>query len=78
VLAGVDLFLLCHNAKLQLEAIESLIRAVESGAVEEARIADANRRLDRFAQRFVRAPEDRFAVLSSPEHLALAHGLGVS
>ena len=23
-------------------------------------------------------PEDRFAALSSPEHLSLAHGLGVS
>jgi len=77
-LAGVDLFLLCHNPKLQLEAIESLIRAVESGAVEKGRIEDANRRLDRLAQRFVHAPEDRFAALSSPEHLSLAHGLGVS
>jgi len=77
-LAGVDLFLLCHNAKLQFEAIEALIRSVESGAVEKGRIADANCRLDRLEQRFVCAPEDRSATLSSPEHLALAAGLGVS
>src|SRR5260370_33593786 len=36
--AGVELFLVCHHAKLQFEAIESRILAVESAAVPRARL----------------------------------------
>jgi len=76
--AGVDLFLVCHQAKLQFEAIESLIRAVESGAVPRARIDEANRRLDALQKQFVRPAENRFAQLGGREQLALAQGLSVS
>jgi beta-N-acetylhexosaminidase len=76
--AGVDLFLVCHQAKLQLDAIESLVRAVESGAVPRARIEQANHRLQAFQSRFVRRAERRFALLGQREHLALAQGLIVS
>ncbi len=77
-LAGVDLFLVCHQAKLQFEAIESLVRAVESGAVPRARINEANRRLDALQKRFVRPAEPRFAQLGGREHVALTQGLSVS
>jgi beta-N-acetylhexosaminidase len=76
--AGVDLFLVCHQAKLQFEAIESLIRAVESGAVPRARIDEANRRLDALEKRFVRPAENQFAQLGGREHIALAQGVRVS
>ncbi len=79
-LAGVDLFLVCHNADVQRSAIEALVRAVESGRVPRSRIEEAHRRLARLEARFTRGPEDRVATLGDTEHQALAAGLasGVS
>ncbi|ABF88404.1 glycosyl hyrolase, family 3 [Myxococcus xanthus DK 1622] len=74
-LAGVDLFLVCHNADVQRRAIEALVKAVESGRVSRERIAQAHRRLDALSARFAHPAEDRLALLGSPEHHALAEGL---
>jgi beta-N-acetylhexosaminidase len=54
--AGIDLFFICHNLKLQHEAIDLLIRAVERGDVPRQRIDDANRRIDAVYQKFYRPP----------------------
>ncbi|AKQ63356.1 Beta-hexosaminidase [Myxococcus hansupus] len=74
-LAGVDLFLVCHNADVQRRAIEALVQAVESGRVPRERIAQAHRRLDALSARFAHPAEDRLATLDSGEHRALAEGL---
>ncbi|MET0406125.1 MAG: beta-N-acetylhexosaminidase, partial [Cystobacter sp.] len=74
-LAGVDLFLVCHQVDVQRRAIEALVRAVESGRVPRARIDEAHRRLARLEARFAHGPEDRLATLDNEEHRALARGL---
>lgn len=74
-LAGVDLFLVCHHAQVQRDAIEAVVRAVETGRVPQSRIEDANRRLDVLLHRFAHPPEDRLKTLGTAEHAALRHGL---
>ena len=73
--AGVDLFLVCHSAKVQRAAIAALVKAVEEGQVPVARIDEANGRLDALARRFARGPEDLLGTLGSAEHRRLAAGL---
>jgi len=73
--AGVDLFLVCHHADVQRRAIEAVVHAVESGRISQARIDDANLRLDRLAAKFGHAPEDRLATLGDSAHRTLAEGL---
>ena len=53
--AGVDLVLCCHEPERQRRVIEALAAAIESGRLDERRISDAHRRLDRLFQGFVRA-----------------------
>ncbi|NPC73794.1 beta-N-acetylhexosaminidase [Corallococcus exiguus] len=74
-LAGVDLFLVCHQADVQRTAIEALVKAVESGRVPRERITEAHRRLDALAARFAHPAEDRLATLGDAEHRSLAQGL---
>lgn len=74
-LAGVDLFLVCHQADVQRRCIEALVRAVESGRVPRSRIEEAHRRLARLEARFAHGPEDRLATLGDAEHRTLAEGL---
>lgn len=73
--AGVDQFLVCHHAEVQREAIDAVVRAVETGVVSEARLAEASARVSALLQRFVRGPEDGLAWLDSAAHRALAKGL---
>jgi beta-N-acetylhexosaminidase len=74
-LAGVDLFLVCHRAAVQREAIEAVVRAVEGGRLPKARVLEANARLDSLCARFAHPAQDALARLGSPEHLALQQGL---
>lgn len=74
-LAGVDLFLVCHQADVQRRAIEAVVKAVESGRIPRERITEAHRRLDVLAARFAHPAEDRLATLGGAEHHALAKGL---
>ena len=76
-LAGIDLFLVCHDPKSQRGAIDAVVRAVEAGQVPRERIEQANRRLDALAARFGHPWEDRLATLNTLEHRALAAGLSV-
>ena len=73
--AGVDLFLVCHNARVQRDAISALVKAVEEGRVATARIDEALGRLEKLARRFARGPEDLLSTLGSQEHRRLAAGL---
>jgi len=70
VLAGVDLFLVCHREEVQARAIEILVDAVRRGVVSEARLAEAGRRIDRLVSRFVRPPvgPEALAVLGCDAH----------
>lgn len=82
-IAGVDLFLVCHKATVQREALDALVAAVKAGRLPEARVAEANRRLDELLARFAHAPQGAdaplLAKLGSAEHGALAQGIsGVS
>lgn len=59
ILAGVDLFLVCHRAEVQHRAIDLLAAAVERGDVPLSRVLEARRRVDRLVARYVRPPSDR-------------------
>jgi beta-N-acetylhexosaminidase len=52
--AGVDLFMVCHQAERQHQAIDALIRAGRNGQAARTRIEQSNRRLDTLFERFVR------------------------
>jgi len=73
--ATVDLFLVCHDSKVQRAAIAALVRAVEEGRVAEARLDEALGRLAALSRRFARGPEDLLGTLGSAEHRRLAAGL---
>lgn len=73
--AGADLLLVCHRAAAQREAIEGLVRAVESGRLSRSRVEEANRRLDFLERRFSHPAEDRWSTLGNAEHRELARGL---
>ncbi|MGQ0505973.1 MAG: beta-N-acetylhexosaminidase [Myxococcaceae bacterium] len=75
VLAGVDLFLVCHQADVQRKAIEAVVKAVETGRVPKSRIQEAHARLDVMARRFAHPPHLGISALSSEEHDLLAQGL---
>lgn len=79
--AGVDLFLVCHDADKQARAIEAAHRVVESGAVAREKVEAALARVARLKARFIGAPaaptvEEARAVVRSAPHLALASRLG--
>lgn len=71
VLAGVDLFLVCHDPDVQTRAIEALVKAVETGVVSEARVDESRARLASLARKFVKGPESLESRLGSPQHLAM-------
>lgn len=54
--AGVDLFLVCHDAELQHRAIDLLAAAVRRGDVPRERIEQARRRVDALIARWVQPP----------------------
>ncbi len=54
VKAGCDGLLICSgNVDLQAQALEALVKAVETGAIPQARLDDAERRLRRAKERFL-------------------------
>lgn len=75
VLAGVDLFLVCHQAAVQRRAIEALVKAVETGELSKERLAQAQARVSGLVRRFVHGPEELLSTLGTPEHARLAAGL---
>lgn len=80
LLAGVDLFLVCHDAHKQAAAIDAAHRLVDTGEVPRARVEDALRRVAAMKARYVGAPAapslgDARAVLRSAPHVDLAERL---
>src|SRR5690606_7673832 len=71
VLAGVDLFLVCHRAEVQHEAIDRPVAAVRSGEVPRAAIEEAGRRVDALLARYARpaAAGPRLDALRCAAHL---------
>ena len=75
--AGVDLFLVCHDHRVQRRAISALAKAVEQGQVKRDRLEQARARVAALVRRFVHGPEDLLGTLGTPAHAALAAGLSV-
>lgn len=75
LLAGVDLFLVCHRADVQRAAIEAVVKAVETGVIPRAHLDQARARVRTLVEKFVRGPEDLLSTLGNPAHHALAQGL---
>ncbi len=74
--AGCDVVLLCNSTvDEQVEALEALIRAAESGTLPASRIEDALKRQRRMKERFLlpsKAPRVPLTVIGSIEHQAVA------
>ncbi len=75
LLAGVDLFLVCHDPKVQRRAIDAVVTAIKDGRVPLARIEAALTRISFLAGRFAQVAEDGLSALGSAEHHALSRGL---
>ncbi len=75
--AGVDHFLCCHTAEVAHQAIEAIIGAVESGKVSRETLANANRRIARFAERYAQPAlvKPDLGVLRSEAHLRVIESL---
>lgn len=73
ILAGVDLFLVCHTPELQHLAIDYLVGAVERGDVPRARLEQAHARVQNLMARYVKPPQpgDFREVVGSAAHRAV-------
>lgn len=76
LMAGVDVFLVCHDPRVQTRAITAVVEAVEAGRISLARLEQSQERIAALARRFAKGPEDRLETFGSPEHRRLAEGLG--
>lgn len=77
LLAGVDLFLVCHDPDKQAAAVTAAHQLVESGRVPRARVLEALSRVAGLKQRYVGAPAaptlaEAQAIVRCPPHLELA------
>lgn len=50
--AGVDLLIACHNPDLVMRAIDAVLKAVESGELDQDVVFDAHERVERLADRY--------------------------
>lgn len=73
ILAGVDLFLVCHHADVQHRAIDLLTAAVRRGDVPLARVEEARRLVDALTARYVQPPQqaDFRTVVGTEAHRAV-------
>lgn len=71
--AGVDHFLCCHTAALAHQAIDAVVKAVESGKLSQSTLDVATRRFGVVRSRYAKpvGSAEGLAVLRAPEHLAL-------
>ena len=77
LVAGVDLFLVCHDPDKQAAAVEAAHQLVESGRVPRARALEALDRVQALKRRYVGAPaapvlSEALALVRCPPHLELA------
>ncbi len=77
--AGIDLFLVCHDAERQELAFETLVRAAESSSTLRNRLMESATRVARLRERAgTYEPVDSAAVihfLGTPEHRAVAEAI---
>ena len=74
--AGCDLLLFCHRQDWLREAVEAIERAVASGRLAEARIAESYRRVMRLVRwRGAHARRERLSVIGCAAHRRLAAAL---
>lgn len=71
--AGVDHFLCCHTAALAHQAIDAIVKAVESGKLSRDTLNTATRRFAAVRDRYAKpiGSVDGLSVLRAPAHLAL-------
>lgn len=76
LLAGVDLFLICHSERKQRRAIEAAARLVEEGVIPRERVETSLQRLRSLRERLVSWPpasdDEARRVLADPAHAELA------
>ncbi len=79
LIAGIDLFLVCHSADRQELAFETLVRAAESSSTLRNRLFESSARVARLRERLgTWEPVDSAAVhhfLGTPEHRAVAEAI---
>jgi beta-N-acetylhexosaminidase len=80
LLAGCDLFLICHDNDKAARAVEHVHKLVESGRIPRARIEQALARVHALKQKYVGMPappsmDDVQALVRSAPHAALADQL---
>jgi beta-N-acetylhexosaminidase len=51
--AGVDLIMISHLPSLQMETIEAIVAAVESGGISESRIDESYRRVQKLKEKYL-------------------------
>ncbi len=77
--AGIDLFLVCHDAERQELAYETLVRAAETSSTLRNRLFESSARVTRLRERVgTWEPVDSAAVrhfLGTPEHRAVAEAI---
>ena len=68
--AGADCLLACHHPDVMHSAIDTLIKAAKKDASLAGMVANANRRLDRYNQRYTQPPKDApdLPVIGCDEH----------
>lgn len=73
ILAGVDLFLVCHTPELQHRAIDYLVDAVRRGDVPRSRLEQAHARVQSLMSRYVKPPQqaDFHQVIGCEAHRAV-------
>lgn len=81
--AGIDVFLICEDPKLSIQAIEIVDEGLASGSIKEKQVTDALHRIHKLKSKYIgeaEAPNLDFAkmVIRSKPHQKLMGELGVS
>jgi len=76
IVAGVDVFTICHDHPLQHRAIDRLIDAVENGEVPRELIDNANRRVTTLINQYAQpAHGGEIGVIGCNDHVTVAYGV---
>lgn len=67
--AGVDVFLVCHTEKLQLEVVDAIAAAMTRGELSRERVTAAVRRVDECCARYCAPAPEGSAPPPDPSHL---------
>lgn len=76
--AGADVVTICHSLDRQHAAIETLAKAIESGAISRERAKQSTRRIDTLIERFVKAPRPGVDAIAGESNLQIAAKVGTA